>query len=89
MEGFVLLHDEELLKLIDLSIYIDIPDEVGIERRMVRAGKSANREWYETVTFPEYAPRRKFFESRANLVLNGQDPLESNVQKIVEAVRTL
>jgi uridine kinase len=86
VEGFLLFHDEELLRELDLAIYIDIPDSVGLSRRLERENSEENREWFETVTFPEYAPRRPVFKSRAGLVLDGQQPLSSNYQIIRERI---
>jgi uridine kinase len=86
VEGFLLLHDVELLTLLDFTIYVDIPDHVGLTRRLAReSGKrdyEINRKWFEEVTFPEYAPRRKVFEERADLVLNGEHSLADNIERI-------
>jgi uridine kinase len=78
VEGFLLLHDDELVNLFDLTVYIDVSDKVGIERRLRRSGEDTNRDWYEQVTFPEYAARRNVFKQKADLVLNGEDDLEKN-----------
>lgn len=72
-EGFLLLHDEELVALLDVSIYLDVPDEVGLRRRLQRVKTAEDRKWFEEVTFPEYAKRRKVFEERASIVLDGRD----------------
>ncbi len=83
IEGFLLLHDEELRSLLDLAVYIDIPDAVGVERRLIRTGIPERRERYEKITFPEYASRRSIFEGRADLVLNGEHPVPDNLERIL------
>ena len=87
VEGFLLLQDRALCDLLDLSVYVDVPDGVGIERRIERDNNHEHETWYREITFPEYAPRREVFASRADLVLNGEDSLEENLEKIKECLR--
>ena len=86
VEGFLLLHDRELIEMMDLTVYVHVPDEIGIQRRLDRKDNRKdyefNKKWYEEVTFPEYAPRRKVFEERADLVLNGELPLIDNLERV-------
>ena len=89
VEGFLLLHDQELVSLLDLSFYIDVPDEVGLQRRMQREQTDENRKWFEEVTFPEYKKRRKVFETRADVVLNGEDSLNDIYKTVREKVAQL
>lgn len=89
VEGFLLLHDDSFVENIDFSVYIDVPDQVGLERRMKREGTKENQKWFEEVTFPEYAPRRDLFSQKADLVLNGEDELESNFEVLVARIQNL
>jgi uridine kinase len=89
IEGFLLLHDDELVEQLDLAVYIDVPDKVGLERRMKREGTSKNKKWIEEVTFPEYAPRREAFRQKADLVLNGEDELETNFEILRTHIQSL
>jgi uridine kinase len=88
VEGFLLFHDVELIEMLDLAVYVHIPDHVGLHRRLNRdANKrdyAVNKDWFENVTFPEYAPRRKVFEERAHLVLDGEQPMSENLALIKE-----
>lgn len=86
IEGFLLFHDTKLLEMMDLRAYIHVPDEVGISRRLKRAGAAGDRTWFETITFPEYAPRRELFKKRAHIVLDGTLPLIENVHKLKESL---
>ena len=88
-EGFLLLYDEELLKLLDLTVYIDTEDEVCITRRLRRDGHTRHEQWYREVTFPEYAPRRKVFAQRADVVLDGHKPVEETVRILLEKIRAI
>ncbi|MBR9703670.1 AAA family ATPase [Candidatus Woesearchaeota archaeon] len=85
IEGFLLLHNKKLREKIDLNVYIDISDEVGLQRRLKREGQK-NDKWFREVTFPEYSPRRKIFEKRADLIIDGEEDREKNVQKILELI---
>lgn len=84
IEGLHLLYDPEFIKLLDLSVYINVSDEVGLERRIAREGHDENRRWFEEVTFPEYADRRKLYEGRADVVLDGSLAIEQNMTLIKE-----
>lgn len=87
IEGFLLLHDEEVVKALDLNIYIDIPDAVGMERRMKREGTEINKKWFQEVTFPEYSKRRKMFEDRAILVIDGLSKMDDNLNIILNNIK--
>ena len=86
VEGFLLLHDEQLVENIDLTVYIDVSDEVGLERRMKREGTTKNKKWFEEVTFPEYKSRRDLFKGRADIVLNGEMDLGDNIKILKERI---
>lgn len=89
IEGFLLLHSDELIQKLDLTVYIDVPDSVGLQRRMDREGTTKNQKWFEEVTFPEYAPRREEFRQKADLILNGEDTLESNAKVLMREIDRL
>jgi len=84
LEGFLLLHDDLLVKKLDLAVYIDVSDEVGIARRLSREKTDKNKQWFIDVTFPEYQARREAFKNKADLVLNGEELLGTNVELILE-----
>lgn len=89
LEGFLLFHDEKVLESLDFKVYIDVSDEMGISRRIKRENTDQNENWFKEVTFPEYQSRRTAFKSRANLVLNGEDPLEQNFDILKEVINKL
>lgn len=90
MEGFLLLHDKDIVDMLDLSIYVDISDETGIRRRLSRIDGNEDadylRKWYEEVTFPEYQARRSIFASRADLIIDGEADLNDNYQNLRQEV---
>ncbi len=89
VEGFLLFHDQKLVDKLDLAVYIDISDTIGLKRRMEREGTEENKIWFEEVTFPEYQKRREVFKNRADLVLNGEKSLEENLQILTKEIELL
>jgi uridine kinase len=86
VEGFLLFWDVELRAMLDLAIYLDISDSIGMERRFARNGSDVHREWYETVTYPLYAARRSLFEASADCVIDATRSTEEIVNEIIEHV---
>ena len=86
VEGFHLFYDETVLKNLDYKVYIDISDETGTERRVLREGTDTNRKWFEEVTFPEYRKWSGVYRSRADIVLDGEKPLETVFTTLVKSL---
>jgi uridine kinase len=86
VEGFLLLHDDNLINKCDLLVYIDVPDAIALERRIQREGTNKNRTWFEEITFPEYQPRRELFKKKADVVLDGELSLEQNFSILKERI---
>ena len=82
----MLFHDKIILENLDLKVYIDVPDSIGLERRIKREGTDINRKWFQEVTFPEYAIRREVYKKRADLVLDGEKPLTENIALLKEKI---
>lgn len=89
VEGFLLLWDHQLVSLLDLTFYIDISDDIGLKRRMEREKTTENRKWFEEITFPEYKRHREAFERSADVLLNGEDSMESIYRTAEEKVRAI
>ncbi len=88
VEGFLLLHDKRIRSLLDFAVYLDVSDEVGIQRRMKREKSTKNERWFRTVTFPEYAKRRKVFASRADLLIDSEQSPAFIVTAVTRAIRS-
>jgi len=81
--------EREFVSLLDLTFYIDVPDELGLKRRMEREKTTENQKWFEEVTFPEYKKHREPFEKTASIVLSGEDSLDSICKIAVARVREM
>lgn len=80
VEGFRLLWDEHIRKLLDFKIYIDVPEELIIKRRIERMrhpNKSDRELYYREIVLPEekkYGVPTKAF---ADLIMDGtQSPIQ-------------
>jgi len=84
VEGFLLFVNQKVRKIFDVKIYIEVPEEVTLQRRLKRENPDRN-EYIKNVVIPNYIkyglPTKKY----ANLVLDGTKPSEV-VKKEILAV---
>lgn len=91
--GFLALHDAGVRELFDLKVYVDLPEEEMINRRIARAIAHGNESWLESVQqyartwllegFRKYVlPQRDY----ADVVLDGTEPPEVRAQKLLDIV---
>lgn len=98
VEGFLLFYDRSVRDLLDFKIYLDIPNSLSIERRLLRYKRNAdNRKRVDTsrkIDYYKYAlevycknglPTKKF----ADLVLDGTKPIQENLGKILSKIDEL
>ena len=90
VEGFRLWYDARIRKLLDLKIYIDVPEEVILKRRggRLRHPGKLNRElYYREIVVPEdrkYGlPTKKY----ADIVIDGTKPVLEIVGEIIRAIQ--
>jgi uridine kinase len=93
VEGLFALHYAELQPLYHLRIYVDALDEFCFERRlrrdMIERGRtedSVRRQWAATVQ-PAANQIIKPSAVNADLILNGADPIEGNVERLLGELR--
>ena len=91
MEGIHTLYSESLRKLSDCTIFIDIPDNIALERRIQRDTKERGRsveaiklQFEQTVKpmFDQYIkPKAQF----ADIVLDGEQPISNSMHKLTSS----
>lgn len=85
VEGFLLFYDKRVRDLFDIKIYIDIPEEVQLQRRMKR--EVPEREPYiKDVVIPHYRTYGVPTKQYADIVLNGEqtpEELQAEIEKII------
>lgn len=88
LEGILLLHDAELRRLLDLSVFVDVPLEICLIRRIRRDVESRMRDVGSILDQFENAVRPMYFEfivptkSKADAVVTGGGENLEAIQKI-------
>ncbi len=93
VEGILVLCEPRLRERFDLSIFVYAPDDIRLLRRVRRDALLRGRDvaeildQYEATVGPMHAefvePSRRY----ADLQIDGTQPIESNVQRVLEAIR--
>lgn len=85
VEGFIIFHDKNTRKLFDKNIYIDLSEEKIIKRRLARPevnGSDNDLKYLKKYLIPAHRkyvfPQKEF----ADLILDGNDNIEVNINKI-------
>jgi len=86
VEGFLLFHDKSFSKIFDLKLFIDLPFEKIIQRRVDYCGEG-ERDYCEKVVIPEHLIYRKKMISNSDYVLDGnktKSQIEKEALKIIK-----
>ena len=92
VEGILLLHREAVRDVVDLSVFVDVPEEVCLERRISRdvAKRGRTREsvvaQYELTVGPMYHQFGQPSKAHADLVLENETG-ESAIEKLLLSVK--
>ena len=92
VEGILLLHREAVRDVVDLSVFVDVPEEVCLERRISRdvAKRGRTREsvvaQYELTVGPMYHQFVQPSKAHADLVLENETG-ESAIEKLLLSVK--
>ena len=93
VEGIFALHFSQLRKLYTLKIFMDTPENIRLERRLVRDVKERGRtvksikDQYNTTVLAmhnRYVEPSKIF---SDLILDGEDNINSIINKIEELIK--
>jgi len=95
IEGLLLLAIPSLSQLFDLKIYIEASDQTRLARRLRRdretrgrTEESILRQYFETV-LPAYRTLIRPSRARADLVVGGEDSIDSEAEKVARQIRSL
>ena len=82
VEGFLLYHDPKVRNDIDLKFFIDVPEEVCLHRRLARMDFE-KEDYCRRVVMPEWRkyglPTKRF----ADVILDGEEPIDRLMQKVL------
>ena len=91
-EGILILNSRELLELFDLKIFIDIPEEIRLERRMNRDVNERNRtkEGIHNQWNMQVLPMHKKFVKNtinlADIIISKEDDFDELANQIVKKI---
>ena len=95
VEGILLLHRKAVLDVVDVSVFVDVPEEVCLERRIARdvAKRGRTRQsviaQYELTVGPMF---RQFVQpsiKNADLVVRNETPDDDAIGKLISGVKTV
>ena len=92
VEGILVMNDARLCDLADLCVFVEAPETVRLARRIERdvreRGRSEDsvREQYLSTVKPNHDRYVQPSKGAAQLVLNGCDPIEMSVNRMMEAI---
>jgi len=91
-EGILLFQNEDILKIADLSIYVDTSDDVRLRRRIKRDMNERGRSYesvtnqYETTVAPMYAKFVLPTKDSVDLILNGESFSTEIIDQILKRI---
>ena len=94
VEGIFALHFSQLRKLYTLKLFMDTPENIRLERRLVRDVRERGRtiksikDQYDSTVLPmhdKYVESSKIF---SDFMLNGEDNINNIVNKIEELIKS-
>lgn len=90
LEGLHTFDKRKIRKIIDFKIYVSLSDSLIVKRRLKKFGDSNNQEWYSKNVvikfYKKYGEPKKVY---ADLILNGENNINSNIKKIIDSVKKL
>ena len=95
VDGILILNSKELVDIFDLKIFIDVPDNIRLERRMFRDINERERtadgvinQWEKQV-LPMH---KKYVETSAkfaNIIVSGENKIEDNARELFLKIKRL
>ena len=95
VDGILILNSKELVDIFDLKIFIDVPDDIRLERRMFRDINERERtadgvinQWEKQV-LPMH---KKYVETSAkfaNIIVSGENKIEDNARELFLKIKEL
>ena len=84
IEGFLLFADERIRNLFDLRVYVDLPEDLQLVRRMKRTPRE---EYVRDIIIANYRPHAVVARQCAHHVIDGARSKREVQEKIMEIVR--
>jgi len=89
VEGNLLFYYKKIRDIIDLKVYLKIPNKLLIDRRIKKFGVGDNQEKYsKEIVIKEYKKYGKSAKKYADLSFKGTEPLNNITKKIIKKLKT-
>jgi uridine kinase len=85
VEGFLLFYDKRITNLLDLKIYVDIPEELIIKRNINRSRAGWSEDRYKIVV-EEYRQHIAPFKKQSDIILDGTKSIKTNTELILAEI---
>ncbi len=85
VDGFMILHHEGIRKILDKSIFLDIPKQEQLKRRMKRFREGnidTDEEYFHEQVYPAYEKYIKPTKKHADLVINADKEPEKLIKEV-------
>ena len=87
VEGYLLFVEEELSKLFDKKIWVEVSDENILYRRLKRDGNMEGLDYIKNVVIPESKKYEKIQQKRADIIIDGNKTKEEITNELEEYIK--
>lgn len=87
VEGYLLFVNEELNKLFDKKIFVDVSDDNILYRRIKREGNVNSIDYIKNVVIPESKKYEKLQKSKADVIIDGNNSKEEIIKEIDKYIK--
>jgi uridine kinase len=88
VEGFMLLKNKKIKNFLDIKIYLDLPNDIIIERRKLRFCQDHSNDYDIKVAIPEFLKYGIVQKKYADYVVNANKPQSEVIKEIQKIIKT-
>ena len=95
LEGILSLYDKKIRKIMDNTVFIDVPSELRKERRIIRDTKNRDRtvesiiNQYDSVVLPMFEKYVKPMKEKSNIIIKKFEQNDIGYSKLTEAIQKI
>ena len=95
LEGILSLYDKKIRKIMDNTVFIDVPSELRKERRIIRDTKNRDRtvesiiNQYDSVVLPMFEKYVKPMKEKSNIIIKKFEQNDIGYSKLIEAIQKI
>jgi uridine kinase len=88
VEGVLLFYYKKMRDILDVKVFITLPQHLIVKRRLERFGHKDEQEWYSrNVVIKEYKRYGEPTKKYADLVIKGTDKIHENIKRVKRALK--